>query len=186
MNATLNRLLRYFIQGAVFILPIGLTIYIIYKAYKIVDDIIPINIPGIGFVIVIASITFIGFLGSSILTQKLLNYFDKLLVKTPGIKIIYTSIKDLTSALMGKDKKFNKPVLVKLNKMDDEYRIGFITNDDIEAHLGITTDMVAVYFPHSYAFSGYLCVVPKENVKPLNASSANVMKFIVSGGVAEL
>jgi uncharacterized membrane protein len=156
------------------------------RALAMVDGIIPIDIPGLGFVIVIVSITLIGFLGSSIITQPVLDYFDGILSKTPGIKIIYTSIKDLTSALVGKDKKFNKPVLVKLNASDQEYRIGFITNDDIEKYLGITEDVVAVYFPHSYAFSGYVAIVPKANVKAINAKSSDVMKFIVSGGVADL
>ncbi len=186
MTSIFNRLLRYFIQGAIFIIPIALTFYLIMRALTLVDGIIPIDIPGLGFVIVIVGITAIGFLGSSIITQPVLDYFDSLLVKTPGIKIIYSSVKDLTSALMGKDKKFNKPVLVKLNKHDEEYRIGFITNDDIEQHLGITEDVVAVYFPHSYAFSGYVAIVPKINVKAINASSSDVMKFIVSGGVADL
>ncbi|MBC7412788.1 MAG: DUF502 domain-containing protein [Bacteroidia bacterium] len=186
MNSIFNRLLRYFIQGAIFIIPIALTFYLIMHALALVDGIIPIDIPGLGFLIVIVAITTIGFLGSSIIIQPILNYFDSILVKTPGIKIIYTSVKDLTSALMGKDKKFNKPVLVKLNKHDEEYRIGFITNDDIEKYLGITEDVVAVYFPHSYAFSGYVAIVPKQNVKAMTASSSDVMKFIVSGGIADL
>ena len=48
----------------------------------------------------------------------------------------------------------------------------------------MSESQVAVYLPHSYAFSGNLFIVDKENITPLNASSAEVMKFIVSGGVA--
>lgn len=50
--------------------------------------------------------------------------------------------------------------------------------------LGIESEKVAVYFPHSYNFSGELFIVPAKQVKKLDAPPADVMKFIVSGGVA--
>lgn len=182
----IKKLVRYFIQGAIIIMPLALTAFIIIKAVMFVDGILPVGMPGLGLLTILVSITLLGFIGTSIIMQPILGYFDELLEKTPGIKVVYSSVKDITSALVGKDKKFNKPVLVKLNKNDDEYRVGFITNDDIEKHLGISEDLVAVYLPHSYAFSGFVAIVPKENVKPINAKSSDVMKFIVSGGVADL
>jgi uncharacterized membrane protein len=86
------------------------------------------------------------------------------------------------SAFVGDKKKFNKPVLVRINKDNELYQIGFITQSDL-SDLGLN-DMVVVYFPHSYAFSGYHYFVPKESVKPLNVHGTAAMKFIVSGGVS--
>ena len=134
---------------------------------------------------ILVLVTTIGALGSSILAQPFLNYFDEKLEKTPGIKIIYSSIKDLMNAFVGKEKKFNKPVLAKLNSKDDDYRIGFITSTDL-SEIGIDNGMVAVYFPHSYTFAGFLAILPKENVKSIDASSADVMKFVISGGVTDI
>ncbi len=64
----------------------------------------------------------------------------------------------------------------------DVEKFGFITNKDLN-ELGIGEDKVAVYLPHSYAFSGNLYIVPKKNVTPIDAKAADIMKFIVSGGV---
>lgn len=104
--------------------------------------------------------------------------------KIPLIKLIYATVKDLLGAFVGDKKKFNKPVLVRINKDNSLYQIGFITQSDL-SDLGLN-DMVVVYFPHSYAFSGYHYFVPKENIKPLNISGPTAMKFIVSGGVSGL
>jgi uncharacterized membrane protein len=98
------------------------------------------------------------------------------------IKLIYSSIKDLIGAFVGDKRKFNKPVLVTINKENNLHQIGFVTQEDL-ADLGLD-DMVAVYFPHSYAFSGNHFLVSRSSVKPLNISGPAAMKFIVSGGVS--
>jgi uncharacterized membrane protein len=102
--------------------------------------------------------------------------------KIPFIKLIYSSIKDLIGAFVGDKRKFNKPVLVTINKENTLHQIGFVTQEDL-SDLGLY-DMVAVYFPHSYAFSGNHFLVPKTSIKPLNISGPVAMKFIVSGGVS--
>ena len=106
-----------------------------------------------------------------------------LMEKTPLLNLIYTSIRDLLSAFMGKEKKFNQPVLVKVNIISDLEKVGFITQRDL-SDFGIK-DKVSVYFPHSYNFSGEMFIVPVEQVKPLNIPPSEAMKFVVSGGVAK-
>jgi len=101
----------------------------------------------------------------------------------PFIKIIYTSLKELTEAFVGDKKRFNKTVLINLGGMEAK-RIGFVTQKDL-TQLGID-DMVAVYCPHSYNFSGNLFLVPTQNVTPIDFNSSDVMKYIVSGGVTNI
>jgi len=96
--------------------------------------------------------------------------------------MIYTSFKDLLLAFAGKDKKFNHPVLVKVNKVSNLEKIGFITQEDLSA-IG-ENKLVAVYFLFSYTFSGELYLVPKEDIRHVDLSGADAMKFIASGGVA--
>jgi uncharacterized membrane protein len=98
------------------------------------------------------------------------------------VKLIYSSIKDILAAFVGDKKTFNKPVLVTINKENQLYRIGFITQNDL-SDLGLK-EMVVVYFPQSYAVAGDHYVVPKESIKPLNVPGPVAMKFIVSGGVS--
>jgi uncharacterized membrane protein len=105
-----------------------------------------------------------------------------LINRIPFIKLIYSSIKDLIGAFVGDKRKFDKPVLVTINKENTLHQIGFVTQKTYP-ELGLA-DMVAVYFPHSYAFSGNHFLVPKESIKPLNISGPVAMKFIVSGGIS--
>ena len=189
----MNRIVRYFLQGLLLISPIAITIYAIYFSFEFVDgllkqyltDLIGFNIPGLGLIIILAFITIIGVIGSSILLKPILSSLDRIISQAPLVKIIYTSIKDFMSAFVGKDKKFTEPVLVKLSQDFDMERLGFITQHDLTA-LGIEANKVAVYLPHSYTFSGNLVIVPIENIKPLNANSTEVMKFIVTAGVTAI
>ncbi|HZG00693.1 MAG TPA: DUF502 domain-containing protein, partial [Chitinophagales bacterium] len=99
--------------------------------------------------------------------------------------LIYSSIKDLLGGLVGSKKAFSQPVMVLVNKESRLHKIGFLTKADL-TDAGID-GLVAVYFPHSYNFSGELFLVPQENVTPLKTfAPANAMKFIVSGGVTAI
>lgn len=183
MSFTYKRFIKYFFRGILFVIPLALTVYIIILTINFLDGIIPISIPGLGILIMIASITFVGYLASLFITKPLFDLFEKWIFKIPLINIVYTSIKDLMSAFVGDKKKFNIPVIVKLS--ENISRLGFITQDNLSALE--EKDLVAIYFPHSYNFSGNLYLVPRQNVRILhNVKSSDIMKFIVSGGVSNL
>ncbi|MGL1231782.1 DUF502 domain-containing protein, partial [Vibrio parahaemolyticus] len=88
---------------------------------------------------------------------------DTVLEKTPGIKFIYSSVKDFLEAIAGNKKKFDKPVLVNVDA-SDVWRIGFITQKS-SAEFGLE-EHVTVYVPHSYAISGITYMVPIARIKP--------------------
>jgi uncharacterized membrane protein len=189
----MKRFIGYFFQGVLFTVPIAVTLFVIYKIFILIDgilsplinEILPFQIPGLGLIIILGLLTFFGFLGSTIIMRPIFSYFEGIVEKAPLVKIIYSAVKDLLQAFVGNKKSFDKPVLVKLEKDSDVQKLGFITRDDL-TDLGIDQNYVAVYLPHSYAWSGNQFIVPRENVKPLNVSAATVMKFIVSGGVTKL
>lgn len=188
-----NQIIRYFMQGLLFLAPVSITLYILFLGFVYVDglldryisDLIGISIPGLGILVIFVAITLIGFLGSSILFQPVARYFDRLISRAPLVKILYTSLKDIFSAFVGQKKRFSEPVLVRINKDTELKKLGFVTNRNLKM-LGIEGEMVAVYMPHSYNFSGNLFVVPAENVSPVNASPSDVMKFIVSAGITDI
>ena len=172
-------------RGLLFVSPVFITIYAIYAIIHFFDSLIPGLYPGVSVILVIVGITIIGYFSYNILMQSLLNLIEAVILKTPGLKIIYSSIKDLLSALVGNKRTFNQPVMVMMNKDSSIYKLGFITKKDL-SEVGIK-DLVAVYFPHSYNFSGNLFLVSADNITPLpNFKSADAMKFIVSGGVTDL
>ncbi|MDA0972234.1 MAG: DUF502 domain-containing protein [Bacteroidetes bacterium] len=181
----LSRVFGFFVKGLLYTVPLVVTGYIIYNLFVFLDSLIPLDKPGLGILALLLIITIIGILGSTIIARPIENYFLRLLERIPLIKTLYTSVSDLLSAFVGDKRRFNRPVLVKLTKMADIEKLGFITSEDL-SELGIDGGRIAVYLPHSYAFSGNLFIVPAENVTPLDANAAEVMKFIVSGGVAEV
>ncbi len=176
-------LLRSFLKGLIILAPIALTAYIIWAVFDKVDTLIPAFPRGLGFVIVISTVTIIGYLGTRFFVGKaIFDFFDHLLERTPGIKFIYSSIKDIMSSFVGDKKRFNQPVWVRTQLMPDTWRIGFLTQPDM-AYLGME-GFVAVYLPHAYAISGWVIVTETMNVKPVTSMSpAEAMKFAVSGGV---
>jgi len=142
------------------------------------------KIPGVGFLIVIVLVILVGFISSSYIVGKMVDFFGHVLERTPGIKFIYTSVKDFLEAFAGDKRKFDKPVLVNVDG-NDVWRMGFMTQSECK-RFGMSTHVV-VYVPHSYALSGIVYIVPLEKTKLLtDISSTEAMKFAVSGGVAEI
>ncbi len=186
-------LLNYFLQGLLYIGPLTVTIYAIVVTFQWLDGLLyhyieeyfDVKIPGLGILTVFIVITVVGFLGSTILFRPLVARIDRTISGAPLIKIVYTSVKDLLSAFVGQKKRFTQPVLVKVTADGEMEKVGFITNEDL-TELGITDKKVAVYLPHSYAWSGNLFIVPAKNVTKIEASSTDVMKYIISGGVTKL
>ncbi|HDH00279.1 MAG TPA: DUF502 domain-containing protein, partial [Nitrospirae bacterium] len=105
----------------------------------------------------------------------------RVFTRLPLVKMIYSSIKDLIGAFVGDKKGFNMPVLVSISPESKIHVIGFVTKKNLE-NIGLS-DMVAVYLPQSYNFAGNLIIVPKEQIRPLDVDSSDLMAFIVSGGI---
>ncbi|MBA3827903.1 MAG: DUF502 domain-containing protein [Taibaiella sp.] len=179
-------LFRSFLQGLILLSPIVLTGYLLYTVFDRVDNLIPFFPRGIGFLIIILFITFIGYLGTRIfLGRWLFDAFGHVLERTPGVKYIYSSIRDMIGSFVGDKKKFNKPVWVCVNKDPETWRIGFMTQRDM-AYLGMA-NKAAVYLPHSYAISGWVIIVDSKYIKPVTRmTAAEAMKFAVSGGVTNI
>ena len=185
----MKKLANYLLEGLLYIAPLSITAYIIYAVFMFMDnlsqdlifELFAIKIPGLGVLTLLIFLIFIGFIGRTFIAQPLKQVFQNVIGRIPLVKFVYSAFNDLFSAFVGKEKKYNQPVLVKVNLISDLEKIGFITEENL-AILG-EIDKVAVYFPHSYNFSGELFIVPKANIKPLNISSSDVMKFVISAGL---
>jgi uncharacterized membrane protein len=192
----MKKLVRYFLQGLLYLTPFAVTVYVILVSFMWIDgllrdlsflqhgDLSRFSFPGIGILIIIMAVTLVGFIGQKLISAPLLSFFESLLDKAPLIKLIYSSVKDLLSAFVGKERKFDQPVLVKLDMESAVERLGFITSDDLSG-FGIE-GKVAVYMPSSYGMLGELIIVSVSQVTRIDANSADVMKFIVSGGITRL
>ena len=183
---SMKKIIKYFLQGLLYIVPLSVTLYVPYWAFNKINAILPFEeYPGLGFIVIISLIIFIGFTGSVIIASPINSFFQRLLKKVPLLQTIYSSIKDLMRTFVGRKKGFEQAVLIKVYENSTIERIGFITNEDLKS-LGIKEGKVLVYLPHSYAFSGQLFVVDRSYITPIDKPSAEIMKLIVSGGVTEL
>jgi uncharacterized membrane protein len=179
-------LLRSFLQGLILLSPIAITGYLLYSIFINVDNLLPLgkSVPrGIGFIIIITTVTTIGLLGTRFFIGKwVFDTFANMLEHTPGVKYIYSSVRDVIKSFVGDKKRFNKAVWVCVNFNPDVWRIGFMTQRDM-THLGME-DKVAVYMPHAYAISGWVIVTDAKHVKAVTEMTAGeAMKFAVSGGI---
>lgn len=180
-----NRVIQYFLQGLLILGPVSITIYFIYLVFDKIDSILrpAINIPGLGFVIIIAFILFVGYISSFFVMGRILSVLNKFLEKTPGIKLLYSFIRDFFEAFAGNKKKFTHNVLASVDDTD-VWRVGFITQEDMSI-FGME-NYVAVYLPMAYSVAGNVYIVPKERIRPITSiGAAQSMKFAVSGGVTQ-
>lgn len=184
-----RKIFQYFLQGILLVAPVVIVLYILYSLFISVDGwlnskispLIGFNIPGLGIFILFISLTLLGFIGQTALLKPLKNIAGKFIKRIPVLNLLYSSINDLFSAFVGKEKKFNVPVKVLFNAENNLWKLGFVTKETMDVIEN--EELAAVYFPHSYNFSGELYLVPKERIRYLKLSPAEVMKFIVSGGV---
>lgn len=185
----MKKLANYLLQGLLYMAPLTITAFIIYSVFNFLDGLsqqllrqfFDVNIPGLGVLSLLLFLLFVGFIGRTIIAKPLKLVFKKIIYSIPLLNFIYSAFNDLFSAFVGKEKKFNQPVLVQVNLNSNLEKLGFITEENLEVL--DEKDKVAVYFPHSYNFSGELFIVPKENLKPIELNSSDVMKFIVSAGL---
>jgi uncharacterized membrane protein len=188
----MKKLARFFLQGILYLAPITVTAYIILLIFNFVDGILEdflfvfldLSIPGLGIIILIIVLTVVGYLGQTIIATPIKRFTKRIIESVPILNVVYSAFSDLFSAFVGKEKKFNKPVMVLVNPISNLEKIGFLTENDLRL-LG-EKEKVAVYFPHSYNFSGELFIVPVNQVRSLNVNAGDIMKFVVSGGVAGL
>lgn len=198
-----RKLLSYFVQGLIIIAPIIITAWAIFSLFVYVDNILPniihsifpyfydkdadgnlIKIPGVNFVVIVVLIVIIGWFSTSYIIGKMVDFFGHVLERTPGVRFIYTSVKDFLEAFAGEKRKFDRPVLVNVDS-SEVWRLGFMTQDN--ASMLNLEEHVVVYVPHSYAVSGIVYIVPLSKIKVLpNLSSTEAMKFVLSGGVTHI
>jgi uncharacterized membrane protein len=196
MKKIAGALLTYFVKGLIVVVPIGAAAFLIFWGVAKIDESLnlsgifltdskgqPIYIPGLGILNVMIIILVVGILVTNVITDPIKQWINRWINRLPIFKFLYSSIKDLTEAFVGEDKKFNEPVLVEINEFGLK-KVGFLVQKDL-AKIGLPGE-VAVYFPFSYSFAGQVVIISSEKVKSIDRSAADMMKFVISGGVSGL
>ncbi|MEK2646027.1 DUF502 domain-containing protein [Bdellovibrio sp. BCCA] len=191
----MKQLQKIFLQGLVTFLPIALTIYIIYAGIAIVDSflgdalrqILPIYIPGLGFLLTIVLILLLGLILNNILAGGIFQKLEQKLTQVPFIKAIYSPLRDLMNLFSkgGGPGGLQKVVLVDLS--DSGVRaLGLVTREsfkDVPAIEQNAGDRIAVYIPMSYGLGGFTLMVPRSRITPLDMPIEKAMSLAITGWV---
>lgn len=196
MKKAFRLLLSYLGKGILVVVPLVGALFVLVWAVTSLDSAInqtvqywfneggePEYIPGLGILTLLVGLIIVGMIFTNVVTEPISNWINNLLNRIPLFNTLYSSIKDFTEAFVGDSKKFNEPVLVLINETGLK-KIGFLTQKNL-AELGLQ-DEVIVYFPYAYSVAGQIAVVKASSVTPLNISSTDAMKLVVSGGVSGL
>jgi uncharacterized membrane protein len=184
VSVHMTRLLNYFVRGLVVVVPLALTVYVCVVIFTTIDSWLGLPIRGVGFLLTLVLITAVGALASSIVTRQLLSAVDRVFERLPFVRLLYSSAKDMLNAFVGEKRRFDKPVLVSVSADNSVKVLAFLTSDSLAA-LG-AADHVTVYMPQSYGLAGHIIVVPAARVQRIDADAAEVMAFIISGGVTHV
>jgi uncharacterized membrane protein len=179
-----TRLLNYFFRGLIVLAPAVVTVYVFWLMLSAVDNWMGLRIPGLGIALTVVLITLFGFLTSSVLARWIVSLMDNAFNRLPLVRLVYASTKDLLGAFVGEKRRFDRPVVVTTSADGVEKAFGFVTQQDM-ARFGLD-EHVTVYLPFSYSFTGVIRIYPARNVTPLDTNSAELMAFVVSGGVTDV
>jgi uncharacterized membrane protein len=151
--------------------------------FRAVDSILEpyIQIPGAGFVSVFLLILFVGWLSEFWVIERVIEVLDEWFERVPGISMVYAPVRDFLNALVGRERRFNRTVLVRLYE-GDVWVIGFLTCEEIAA-FELGADYAAVYVPQAYNVAGQLYLVPRDRIRELDKVTAgDAMRYAVTGG----
>jgi uncharacterized membrane protein len=180
-NRRMKAFTKYFLRGLFVIAPTAITIYVVWRVVATIDEALRVSVPGLGLVLASGLIALVGFLVSNVVGQSLVTRADAIFARLPLVKLLYTSIRDLVGAFVGKKKMFDRPVCIVLPGGVGRM-LGFVTRESLD--FGNFENHVAVYVPQSYNFAGTLILVDRSRIEPLDVTSTDLMTFIVSAGVA--
>ncbi len=188
----LRHLRNYLITGLIVSLPLVATLYIIVTIINMIERVFrPVmvfligrEIYGLGIIITITFILGVGVVATNVLGKRLINYGERLLIKIPLFRHIYTTIQQIINALFIKNKKaFDKVALIEYPRKGI-YQIGFLTCSGMgEVQRKTAKEVVNIFVPTTpNPTSGMLILIPKEDVTYLDMTVEEGLKLIVSGG----
>tara|TARA_B100001540_G_C15526255_1_gene514811 strand:+ start:45 stop:671 length:627 start_codon:yes stop_codon:yes gene_type:complete len=192
-----SKLRNYFITGIVVLIPIGLTLYLtkfIIDISSVIlpkevnpNNYLPFTIPGLEIIVTVIFITIIGGLSLSFIGKKILQLFNDLLKRIPILRTIYSAIGQLTETFAPRSNTKKKSVVLIEYPRKGIWAVGFATKDN-EGEISKKTDseLVNVFVPTTpNPTSGFLLMVPKNDIKYLDMSFEEASRFIVSAGTSE-
>jgi len=195
MNPQLKWLGRVLLKGLVAILPIGLTVYVVYWLGVTTESLLSgplkwllppgVYRPGMGLVAGFLLLFVVGLLVNAYVVRRVFGFGESLLMRVPVVKTVYASIRDLTALVNTKDRKreLERVVMVKFGP---GRVIGFVTQENatLPGFGGAAaSNLVAVYLPMSYQIGGYTLYLPRDQIEATDLTVEAAMRIVITGGL---
>jgi uncharacterized membrane protein len=189
------KLRNYFFTGVIVLVPIGFTLYLskflINFSTKLVpsglnpNTYLPYSIPGIEIFLTIIFITIVGGLSLSFLGKKFLQIIDDLFKRIPILRTIYSAIGQMTASFRNLEGNKKSVVLVEYPRKGS-WAVGFATKENTgEIKSKTKINLINVFIPTTpNPTSGFLLMIPKEDLIYLDMTFEEASKFIVSAGTS--
>ncbi len=187
---------KTFFTGLVILVPLGITLWVLNLIVTTLDQTLlllpprvrsepPFNIPGMGVILTLAIILFVGALARNFIGRRLFVWWEALVTRIPFVSAIYSSVKQVSDTLLSPSgQAFRKPVLVEFPRAGS-WTVGFVVGSPGGPLLGtLAGEHASVYVPTApNPTSGYVLIVPVAEVIDLDISVDEALKFVVSMGV---
>lgn len=193
------RLRTYFLTGIVVSAPVGITIWLIWLFIAFVDrkvvplipdaynpsDVLGVSVPGIGVIVVLIVVTFIGFMVTNFFGRYMVRFGERMVARVPVVRTIYGVIKQIFDAVLAQSEGAFRDVVLIEYPRKGIWVIGFITsNTEGEVQRVTVDDMVNVFLPTTpNPTSGFLLFVPRKDCIVLDMSVEEGVKLVISGGI---
>ncbi len=189
----MSQLGRILLKGLVMILPIGLTIYLIYWLGVTTETVLsgPIRwfirdedyIPGMGLVAGFVVLFVVGLLVNAFVIRRSLGVLEGLVLRVPVVKTVYGALRDITKLVntSGRKSELERVVMVEFGP---GRVMGFVTQEHATLPgIGTDADLVAVYLPMSYQIGGYTVYLPRTRIEHTDLSVEAAMRIVLTGGL---
>ena len=190
-----NKLRGAILRGMVVVLPIGLTLWLLWwfgtsteaLLHRGITLVLPDHLyrPGMGIAAAVVLLLVAGTLVNALIVRRVLDSWEAFLDRIPVVKTIYGATRDFLKLLPAGSGQHDLRRVV-LARFGDALLLGFVTRDDA-AELGLSPSvdgLVAVYFPMSYQIGGYTALLPRTAVEPLELPVETAMRLVLTGGLS--
>ncbi|MDR1744850.1 MAG: DUF502 domain-containing protein [Planctomycetota bacterium] len=197
----MTKLSRWFINGLLAVLPISITVYVTWWIASLAENVFGAPLRtwmgvradqtgyyffGLGLLFMIVILIFVGLFLEFYLGKLLMSWSERLLSRIPGVKQVYSSIKEILDFFNPDRKKTQNNYMVIVDLLDHIRVLGYVTRDTMDTfrngQLG-GRDEVVVILPFCYQMGGNSIIVPRDRVRPLDLSFEDGMKIAISGFV---
>ena len=189
-----QRISSYFLRGLITLLPLLLTIWLLYFMFSFMDSILGNiialiaghPIPGLGFIITLTLIFLVGYFATYLIGAQLFKFGEELLYRVPIVKSIYSAVKQINDILITQKsaEEYRRTCIVEYPRKGI-WSVGFVTSDAAaEIEVKAKEKMINVFIPNTPTpATGFLVVVPAREIILLDMKTEEAFKYVISGGV---